>query len=64
MENGDFNRSTSYNILSSTFLNGTIGHPIVSLGFSAGSMFFNSFGLRVHYFVLELKENFEQYYGI
>jgi hypothetical protein len=32
-----------YNIPSSTFLNGTTGRPIVSTGFSAGSMFFTSF---------------------
>ena len=32
-----------YNIPSSTFLNDTTGRPIVSTGFSAGSMFFTSF---------------------
>jgi hypothetical protein len=32
-----------YNTPSSTFLNGTTGRPIVSTGFSAGSMFFTSF---------------------
>ncbi|MGB6629362.1 MAG: hypothetical protein WBE61_14655, partial [Nitrososphaeraceae archaeon] len=35
--------STYNNIPSSTFLNGTIGRPIVSTGFSAGNMFFTSF---------------------
>jgi len=34
---------STYKTPSSTFLNGTIGRPIVSICFSAGSMFFTSF---------------------